>query len=140
MRVIGMFGDGSLGMSVGELATLAHLDLPVLLLHFNNGGFGLIKGVQRLHGHNQTYSVDFPAMDGVLIARAFGLKAWRASDISSLEVALDEALAGTGPCFIDLIVESIADALPPIASWMRKLGYDSQSLEAPGRVPLTPRL
>ena len=139
MRVIGMFGDGSLGMSAGELATLARLDLPVLLLHFNNGGFGLIKGVQRLQGHNQTYSVDFPAMDGALIARAFGLKAWRAADIPSLETALDEALACAGPCFIDLIVESIADVLPPMASWTRKLGYDPLSLEAPGRVPLTPR-
>jgi len=140
MRVVGLFGDGSLGMSAGELATLAPLDLPILLLHFNNSAFATIKRVQRLHGHNQTYSVDFPAMDGARIAQAFGLQAWRVSDVSSLEAALNEALACTGPCFIDLIVESIADTLPPMASWTRKLGYDPHSLEEPGRVPLAPRL
>ena len=136
MRVVGMFGDGSLGMSAGELATLACLDLPVLLLHFNNGGFGLIKGVQRLQGHNQTQSVDFATMNGAAIAQAFGLKAWRVADTSSLDAALDQALDYSGPSFIDLIVESIADVLPPIASWMRKLGYDPDALEMPNHLPV----
>lgn len=136
MRVIGMFGDGSLGMSVGELETLVRLDLPVMLLHFNNGGFGLIKGVQRLQGHNQTQSVDFSTMNGAAIAQAFGLKAWKVADTSSLEAALDQALSYTGPSFVDLIVESIADVLPPIASWTRKLGYDAESLEMPNRLPI----
>lgn len=137
-RVIGMFGDGSFGMSVGELETLVRLGLLALLLHFNNGAFGLIKGVQRLHSHNRTHSVDFSATNAALIAQAFGMKAWQVTDRASLDLALDAALAYSGPSFIDLIVESIADVAPPIASWIRKLGHDPLSLEPHDRIQVVP--
>ncbi|MEM8855964.1 MAG: thiamine pyrophosphate-binding protein, partial [Pseudomonadota bacterium] len=42
-RPIGMFGDGSFGMTVGELETLVRLAIPAILILFNNGHFGWIK-------------------------------------------------------------------------------------------------
>jgi acetolactate synthase-1/2/3 large subunit len=127
-RILGMFGDGSFGMSVGELETIARLAVPALLLHFNNASFGLIKAVQRLHGRNATQSVDFSATNAAKVAEAFGLRAWRVTDAASLDAALDAAFAHSGPCFIDLVVESIADVAPPMYSWTRKLGHDPASL------------
>jgi acetolactate synthase I/II/III large subunit len=115
-------------MSVGELETLVRLSVPAILLHFNNASFGLIKAVQRLHGHNATQSVDFSATNAARVAEAFGLKAWRVTDAASLDAALDAAFAHDGPCFIDLVVESIADVAPPMYSWTRKLGHDPASL------------
>ena len=38
----------------------------------------------------------------------------------------------------DLIVESIADVAPPIASWIRKLGHDPLSLEPDDRIHIVP--
>ncbi|RCW23986.1 acetolactate synthase-1/2/3 large subunit [Ciceribacter lividus] len=130
-RPIGMFGDGSFGMTVGELETLVRLKIPAILILFNNGHFGWIKGLHRLKGHNQCFGVDFTPPRGQAIAEAFDLKAWPAKSADELDDALAKAFAHEqGPCFIDVHVESIADRVPPVYSWLTKRGHDPLSLEA----------
>ena len=131
-RPIGLFGDGSLGMTAGELETLARLQCPAILIHFNNACFGWIKGLQRLDGYDSDncYSVDFSATRADAVAEAFGIKAWHVTDMDELETALDEAFSMNGPCFIDIVVESLAERVPPVFSWLRKRGEDPLSDEA----------
>jgi acetolactate synthase-1/2/3 large subunit len=129
-RPIGMFGDGSFGMTVGELETLVRLQVPAILLLFNNGTFGWIKGLHRLKGHNQCFGVDFMPPKGQAIAEAFDLKAWTATNSSELDAALEAAFANKdGPCLIDIHIESIADRVPPVYSWLSKRGKDPLSVE-----------
>lgn len=130
-RPIGMFGDGSFGMTVGELETLVRLQVPAILLLFNNGTFGWIKGLHRLKGHNHCFGVDFMPPRGQAIAEAFGVKAWTAKNLKELDFALAEAFAyENGPCLIDIHVESIADRVPPVYSWLSKRGKDPLSTKA----------
>ena len=123
-RPIGVFGDGSLGMTAGELETLVRLRVPAILLHFNNGCFGWIKALQRVHGHNRAFSVDFNPIDGQKVAEAFGMKAWRVTEPDEFDAALDRAFKEKGPCLIDIVVESIAERLPPVYSWQKRQGAD----------------
>ena len=127
-----MFGDGSFNMSVGELETLVRLNCPAILLHFNNACFGWIKGLHRLQGRgtNDCYSVDFTPARAAMIAEAFGLAAWHVTTIDQFEAALDAALAHTGPSFIDIAIESIAERIPPVFSWMRKSGNEPLALDS----------
>lgn len=130
-RPIGLFGDGSFGMTVGELETLVRLQVPAILILFNNGVFGWIKGLHRLKGHNQCFGVDFTPPKGQAIAEAFDLKAWTATNPDQFDDALAEAFAWRkGPCFIDVHVESIADRVPPVYSWLTKKGRDPLALES----------
>lgn len=124
LRPIGLFGDGSLGMSAGELETLARLGVPAILINFNNACFGWIKALQRLHGPHGFMSVDFTSQDYGALARAFGLHAIHVENESELDRALDEAFAHKGPIFLDIKVESIAEQLPPVYNWLRKTGID----------------
>lgn len=130
-RPIGMFGDGSLGMCVGELETLVRLNCPAILLHFNNACFGWIKGLHRLNGvgNNDCYSVDFNVTQGKKIGESYGIRSFQVSNIAEFEEALDIAFAHDGPCFIDIIVESLADRVPPVYSWLRKRGEDPLALD-----------
>jgi len=129
-RPIGIFGDGSFGMAVGELETLVRLQVPAVLLLFNNGTFGWIKGLHRLRGHNQCFSVDFMPPQGQAIAEAFGVKAWTARTSAELDRALAEAFAyNSGPGLIDIHVESIADRIPPVYSWLSKRGRDPLKID-----------
>ena len=131
-RPIGLFGDGSLGMTAGELETLARLKCPAILLHFNNACFGWIKGLQRLDGYDNDncYSVDFDATKASDVAQAYGLKAWHVTEMAELEEALDEAFSYDGPCLIDIVVESLAERVPPVFSWLRKRGENPLSTSA----------
>ena len=130
-RPIGLFGDGSFGMSVGELETLVRLQVPAILILFNNGTYGWIKGLHRLKGHNQCFGVDFLPPEGQAIAEAFGLKAWTARTGAELDDVLAQAFAWkTGPCFIDLRIESLAERVPPVYSWLRRRGEDPMALDS----------
>lgn len=124
VRPVATFGDGSMGMVAGELETLVRLEIPAVLIHFNNSCFGWIKALQRIRKSPQNFSVDFSQSDMAAVARAFGLSAFRVDKAEDLPAALDAAFACTGPAFVDVICESIADVMPPVVSWMRATGKD----------------
>lgn len=118
-QLVGLFGDGSLGMSAGELETLGRLNVPAVLIHFNNGCFGWIKALQALHAGQKFYSVDFGTTDAVNVARGFGVEAMRISTIDELENGMDLAFSTKRPIFLDIISESEVSELPPVYSWMK---------------------
>ena len=118
-KVVGLFGDGSLGMSAGELETLVRLNVPAVLIHFNNGTFGWIKALQAIHSASRFMSVDFTAGDMSAVAKAFGIESYRVTTPDELENALDTAFSHDGPVFLDVVSESEAIELPPVYSWQQ---------------------
>lgn len=118
-RIIGMFGDGSLGMSAGELETLARLNVPAVLIHFNNGTFGWIKALQAIHSEGRFMSVDFTQKNMAAMAQAFGIRAFHVTRPDELDTALDQAFYHDGPVFIDVVAESEVTELPPVYSWQQ---------------------
>lgn len=116
-RVVGMLGDGSFGMSVGELETISRLNLPVLLIQCSNGTFGWIKELQHLYHDRRYYSVDFNPVDYAAIARGFGLAATDVRDPGDLQRVLQEALASGAPTFINVETEPPMTETPPVSAW-----------------------
>jgi acetolactate synthase-1/2/3 large subunit len=112
-----MTGDGSFGMSVGELETITRLGLPIVIVQCSNGTFGWIKELQHLYHDDRYFGVDFSAMDYAAIARGFGLRAERVTDPGEVERALRNALADGGPFFLDVVTESPVTETPPVAAW-----------------------
>jgi acetolactate synthase-1/2/3 large subunit len=117
-RLVGLFGDGSLGMSAGELETLSRLGIPAVLIHFNNSTFGWIKALQKLHSHGKYFSVDFTPGRPALVAEGFGLKALEVKTPTELDAAVDKAFSSTAPVFLDVITQPEVDHLPPVYSWL----------------------
>ena len=117
-RIVGLMGDGSFGMSVGELETITRLKLPITLIQFNNAAFGWIKELQHLYHDNRYFSVDFNPVDYAAIARGFGLQAWQVRDPAELEKTLRAALEDGGPCFVDVVTESQITETPPVHAWL----------------------
>ena len=130
-RVVGLFGDGSLGMNAGELETLVRLNIPAVLIHFNNGSFGWIKALQALHCKGKFLSVDFTVGDMARVAEGFGLTAFHIETPEELEKGLDAAFAAKTPVFLDVVTEPELSELPPVYSWLKKA-------EQLGQNPLPP--
>lgn len=140
-KPVALFGDGSLGMSAGELETLARLRIPAVLVHFNNACFGWIKALQRVmdRHHNTgrpgrsefndpTFGVDFGRYDMSKLAAVYGIRNYRVETAEELENAMREAFLLDEPVFLDIVVESIADRLPPVFGWLRKVGVDPETI------------
>ncbi|MGC8874625.1 MAG: thiamine pyrophosphate-binding protein [Chloroflexia bacterium] len=118
--VVGLMGDGSFGMSAGELETVARLGLPVLIVQFNNGCFGWIKVFQHLEYGGRCFGVDFSRdTDHAAIARGFGLAGYRVEEPEELEQVLQEALACGRPAFVDVLTACETVELPPVEKWQR---------------------
>ena len=118
-RLVGLFGDGSLGMSAGELETISRLNIPAVLIHFNNSTFGWIKALQKLHCSEKYFSVDFNANDPVKVAQGFGIKALSIETTDQLQKGLDIALKSKVPIFLDVKSEPESDDIPPVYSWIK---------------------
>jgi acetolactate synthase-1/2/3 large subunit len=116
-RVVGFMGDGSFGISCGELETLARLGLPVTLVVFNNAGYGWIKAGQKTRGRKY-YSVDFSDSDHAAIARAFGIGGRRVESPGELKAAIEESLSAKGPFLLDVVVQPLEEARAPVSKWI----------------------
>jgi acetolactate synthase-1/2/3 large subunit len=133
-RVIGMTGDGSFGMSVGEFETITRYNLPIVLIQCSNGSFGWIKELQHLYHGDRYFSVDFNPVDYAAIARGFGFQARQVVDPEEVRPALREALADGRPYFLDIVTESQITETPPVAAWVEAEARRSSRLA--GALPL----
>jgi acetolactate synthase I/II/III large subunit len=116
-RVVGMTGDGSFGMSVGELETITRLGLPIVIIQCSNGTFGWIKELQHLYHDDRYFGVDFNPVDYAAIARGFGFCAAQVTDPDDVDRAVRDAVADGRPYFLDIVTESPITETPPVAAW-----------------------
>jgi acetolactate synthase-1/2/3 large subunit len=112
-RVVCVTGDGSLLMSLSELATAVEEDLPVKVVLLDNEALGMVRQQQDLFwGGRRAASALGGALDWELLARGFGLAARSVSDGADLEGALHDTLAEDGPALLHVAIERDADCLP----------------------------
>lgn len=116
--VVAVTGDGSFGMAVGELETIARLDLPIAIVQCSNATFGWIKELQHLYHGDRFFGVDFDSVDYPTIARGFGFQSRRIVDPNEIEDAVAEALAAGRPYFLDVVTASPVEHTPPVAAWI----------------------
>lgn len=115
--VVSMFGDGSFGMSLGELETAKRLGLPIIFVNFQNNCYGWIKTIQRLYYKENYYGVDFSSIDAVKIAEGFGLKGRNISNNSEIEESIKWALEQDAPVMLNVLIEPPKDYVPPVYQW-----------------------
>lgn len=107
-RVVCFTGDGGLGMVLGELETLARLDLPVVVVVFDDAALSLIAIKQRAEGQGGDNAVRYSPVDFAAVAAAAGLASARAGDMEAYRTALRAAYARPGPTLVDVTVDPAA--------------------------------
>jgi acetolactate synthase-1/2/3 large subunit len=105
-KVVAVVGDGGLQMSALELATAVQERLPVVVLLINDNCLTLIKSTQERRYDRRFIAVDLQNPDFELLARAFGVRYWRADDERTLESALREALAAEVSALVEVRISA----------------------------------
>jgi acetolactate synthase-1/2/3 large subunit len=125
LPVVGLCGDGSFAMSAGDLATVARVGGPTVLILFNNGCYGWIKALQDLYHGGRYYSVDFTEeIDYTAIARGFGLQGVQIRAPEEFGPAVKNALEGGRPSLIEIATTPQHEEIPPVAPWQRVAGTE----------------
>jgi acetolactate synthase-1/2/3 large subunit len=118
VKTVAVMGDGSFGMCVGELETVARLKLPITFIVISNAVYGWIKAGQKSGYGERYFSVDFGVTDHAKVADAFGVRSWKVSEPRALEAVLKEALAHGGPTLVDIVCQPLHEARAPVSEWV----------------------
>ncbi len=94
-KVLATMGDGAFLMSVAELETAVRERVPLVVLVWIDGGYGLIGWKQDIHFGRRS-AVSFGNPDFVTLAESFGAAGYEIHAADELLPTLDEALAGDG--------------------------------------------
>lgn len=102
-EVIALLGDGSLGMTLGDLETIGREGLPVIVLLVNDSAFGNIKQEELFKmGEGRYTGVEFPDIDYVTVARALGMEGRIVRKASEIPAAFEEARQSGKPFMIEV--------------------------------------
>lgn len=99
-KVLAIAGDGGFMYQVGELATAVRHNLAVVVVVFDNGGFGNVKRIQQQRYGNRLIASDLQNPDFVKLAESFGVAAFKALDAAELEASLRKAFALNAPALV----------------------------------------
>jgi acetolactate synthase I/II/III large subunit len=112
-------GDGGLQLGLGELATLAQHQLPVVVCVFNDRGYGVLRTVQdAVMGHR--FGVDLQTPDFAAVAAACGVRSQSVAGVGEFETSFTDALEQEGPTLLDIDLSSLAPLEFPLPAHQRR--------------------
>ena len=114
-RVVHIAGDGSFRMNCNELATIAHYNLPIVIVIVNNHALGNVRMWQRLF-YGKRFSqttLDF-GPDWCKLADAYGIKGYKADNAKDFEKVFAKAFNAKEPAIIDVEVDIDEMILPMV--------------------------
>jgi acetolactate synthase I/II/III large subunit len=109
--VVALIGDGGIQFTLCELASAVEAHAPIIILLWNNRGYGEIKRYMQ-KSNIPVIGVDIYTPDFLALARGFGCHAERASSFEHLRVLLQTAARAERPTVIELLEDAgfMADA------------------------------
>ena len=111
-QVIALCGDGGFSMLMGELLTVAGMDIPVKLMVFNNSTLGMVRAEMMVVGY-EPFGTDVKNPDFGAVATACGIHGERVERAEDIRGAIQRAFDHDGPALIDFVTDPRALAMPP---------------------------
>lgn len=102
-EVIALLGDGSLGMTLGDLETIGREGLPIIVLLVNDSAYGNIKQEELFKmGEGRYTGVEFPDIDYVTVAKALGMEGCIVKKAKEIPEAFEKARQSGNPFMIEV--------------------------------------
>lgn len=115
-KVICIIGDGGLQMNIQELATIAKHKLPIIIIVFNNKGYGMIKQSQDdwLNSNYEASSIEkgIAVPNFVKIADSYGLLTEKISNHQEIEEKLSRVLNTTEGILCEINISEKQQTIP----------------------------
>lgn len=109
--IIAATGDGSIQMTIEELAVINTYKLPIIVIIINNNMLGIIKQWQDM-AEFPNYQVKLENPDFIKIAEAYNIEADNITSIEELDEKLSKALKEKKPHLFNIEVEDVPIPLP----------------------------
>ena len=107
--IVALIGDGSLGMTLAELETLARVGGQVAIIVMNDAGYGNIRQAQQLR-YGWAAGVDFSPIDFAAAARACQMTGTQVTHHEGLRAAVERGLGEGRPFLVDVLIDPSPNA------------------------------
>ena len=115
-RVVHIAGDGSFRMNCNELCTIAHYNVPVIIVIMNNTTLGMVRQWQTSFYDKRYSQTDLDREpDFILLAKAYGVKAYDVTTQDEFVNAFEEAWTNREPVVINCHIDKDEKVLPMVA-------------------------
>ncbi|MEY1579192.1 ubiquinone-dependent pyruvate dehydrogenase [Providencia manganoxydans] len=128
-QVITMSGDGGFSMLMGDMLSLAQMNLPVKVVILNNGVLGFVAMEMKVGGF-LTEGTDLHNPNFAAVANAAGIKGIRVEKSEDVDAALKEAFAHDGPVVVDVVTAKQELSMPPTINAQEAKGFSLYMLKA----------
>lgn len=111
-------GDGSLMMSIQEMATLLRYNLPVKIVLLNNSVLGMVRQWQEMFFEENFSEIDLSHSNPnfVALAESFRISANKVSNPKDVEHEIEKMIHHNGAYLLEIVVKSDENVYPMIPS------------------------
>lgn len=109
--VVSLLGDGSMMMTLSEIATAVKYNIPVLAVVTHNDVFGNMRHTQHTRFGDRLFSTDMPVPNLSNIAREFGAYGERVVDPEQIIPAVWRALQSGKPALLEVMMNTSMETL-----------------------------
>ncbi|MBD8005328.1 thiamine pyrophosphate-binding protein [Bacillus norwichensis] len=104
--VVLVAGDGGFMVNAGEMITAVQEDTPIIVLLFDDGGYGILKYYQEA-AYGRKTAVDLKNPDFVMMAQSMGFESEKVTSVEGFEKGLANAIASKKPYMVVVDVHAI---------------------------------
>ncbi|QQK76126.1 thiamine pyrophosphate-binding protein [Salicibibacter cibarius] len=90
--VVLMAGDGGFMLNAGEMITAVQEDAPIIILLFDDSGYGILRYLQDA-AYGECTSVDLKNPDFVMMAKSMGFESEKVTSVDEFKHGLEKAIA-----------------------------------------------
>ncbi|MHB8575778.1 MAG: thiamine pyrophosphate-binding protein, partial [Dehalococcoidia bacterium] len=101
-EVIVFAGDGGFMLTATEMITAAQYNVPVRILLFNNGGYGILRRMQQQQFDANLVGVELRQPRWVQFAESLGVRGLQVTRAEDLAATLHDARSTAGPVLVDV--------------------------------------
>ena len=101
-KTVVIHGDGGFMLHATELATAAQYQVPIIVCVFNDGGYGVLRGLQVRQFEGRIADTDLGFVDFAAFAISLGVKGLTVESLDDFKSAFDQALAEKGPILLNI--------------------------------------
>ncbi|MFJ7685576.1 thiamine pyrophosphate-binding protein [Peribacillus butanolivorans] len=104
--VVLIAGDGGFMVNAGEMITAIQEDTPIIVLLFDDGGYGILRYYQEA-AYGRRTSVDLKNPDFVMMAKSMGFESEKVRSVDEFKEGLANAIASKKPYMVVVDVEAV---------------------------------
>ena len=119
-KTVVIHGDGGVMVHIGELSTTAQYQLPVVLVVFTDGGYGVLRGIQSQRFEGRNIGTDLATPNFAMLARSMGIEGEQVKGLDAFKDAFKRAMDHDGPYVLDVNLNE----LTPMAGFGKRIHFE----------------